>query len=431
MMKPSVMKYFFHTYSLVIFTAIMQRKSIGIIGAGPAGLTAAYLLAKAGQRVTVFESDPKYVGGISRTENYKGYLFDIGGHRFFTKSKEVEDFWTEILSTDMLIRPRRSRIYYNKQFFSYPLIATEALTKLGIVESALCVGSYLKAKIFSVKKPVNFQEWVTNHFGERLFNIFFKTYTEKVWGIPCKEISADWASQRIKGLSLNVAIKNALFKTKQTGDKDKLIKTLIDTFRYPKYGPGMMWEVCAEKCRQMGVEILMNESVTAICVAGKEWSAKTSTGKDFDGFDYILSSTAMAQLVPSISPALPIAALNAAKQLKYRDFITVVLILKDQNKFDDNWIYIHDPSVKVGRVQNFKSWSPYMVPDASMVCYGLEYFCFEEDGMWNSSNEMLIELGKREIEQIGLANANDITDGYVVRQKKAYPVYDHFYATTC
>jgi protoporphyrinogen oxidase len=405
-----------------------MKKKIGIIGAGPAGLTAAYLLAKAGKQVTVFESDPKYVGGISRTESYKGYLFDIGGHRFFSKSKEVEDFWTEILSDDMLDRPRSSRIYYNRQFFSYPLVATEALTKLGIIESALCVMSYLKAKAFPVKDPVNFEDWVINHFGKRLFNIFFKTYTEKVWGIPCKEISADWAAQRIKGLSLSSAIKNALFKPKQSGNKDKLIKTLIDTFRYPKYGPGMMWDVCAEKCRTMGVEILMNEAVTGISKAGEEWSVKTGNQKSYDGFDHVLSSTAMAQLVPFISPALPAPALEAAKQLKYRDFITVVLILKDQDRFSDNWIYIHDPNVKVGRVQNFKSWSPYMVPDPSMACYGLEYFCFEGDGMWTSSDEKLIELGKKEIEQIGLAKAAEITDGYVVRQKKAYPVYDHFYA---
>ncbi|MEO7767357.1 MAG: NAD(P)/FAD-dependent oxidoreductase [Ferruginibacter sp.] len=420
-------KYFFAGQTPYIFAAIMQEK-IGIIGAGPAGLTAAYLLARAGKEVIVFETDPKYVGGISRTESYKGYLFDIGGHRFFSKSKEVEDFWTEILDNDMLDRPRSSRIYYNKQFFSYPLVASEALTKLGIIESALCVISYLKSKALPVKDPQNFEDWVTNHFGKRLFNIFFKTYTEKVWGIPCKDISADWAAQRIQGLSLSSAIANALFKPKPSGEKGKIIKTLIDTFRYPKYGPGMMWDVCAEKCRAMGVEILMNEGVTGIHLSGEQWSVKTNSGKTFEGFNYILSSTAMAQLVPFISPALAEPAIDAAKQLKYRDFITVVLILKDQNKFDDNWIYIHDPSVKVGRVQNFKSWSPYMVPDPSMACYGLEYFCFEGDGMWTSSNEDLIELGKKEIDQIGLAKAVDITDGYVVRQKKAYPVYDHFYA---
>lgn len=405
-----------------------MQKKIGIIGAGPAGLTAAYILAKAGQQVTVFEADPKYVGGISRTESYKGYHFDIGGHRFFSKSKEVEDFWTEILANDMLDRPRSSRIYYNRKFFSYPLVATEALIKLGIVESALCVLSYMKAKAFPVKDPVNFEDWVTNEFGERLFNIFFRTYTEKVWGIPCKEISADWAAQRIKGLSLSSAIKNALFKPKQSSSKKGVIKTLIDTFRYPKYGPGMMWEVCTEKCRDMGVDVLMNEAVTGIALSAGKWSIFTGSGKSFDGYDHVLSSAAIGQLVPFISPQLPQTAIKAAEALKYRDFITVVLILKDEEKFADNWIYIHDPGVKVGRVQNFKSWSPYMVPDQSMACYGLEYFCFEGDGMWTSSDESLIELGKKEIEQIGLAKAADVKDGYVVRQRKAYPVYDHFYA---
>ncbi len=404
----------------------MDSKKIAIIGAGPAGLTAAYLLAKAGQQVTVFEADPVYVGGISRTESYKGFLFDIGGHRFFSKSKEVEDFWTEILGNDLLDRPRSSRIYYNQQFFSYPLNAMEALTKLGIMESVLCVLSYIKAKLLPAKNPVNFEDWVTNNFGKRLYNIFFKTYTEKVWGIPCKEISADWAAQRIKGLSLSSAIKNALIKPK-SDDKNKLIKTLIDTFRYPKYGPGMMWEVCAEKCKQMGVTLLMNEPVTGIEKGESSWSVKTKTGQTFTGFDNVLSSAAIAQLAPFIAPKMPETALLAASRLKYRDFITVVLILKDKNKFDDNWIYIHDPSVKVGRVQNFKSWSPYMVPDPTMACYGLEYFCFEGDQMWDSSNEELIALGKKEIEQIGLATGADITDGYVVRQKKAYPVYDHFY----
>ncbi|MEP6556073.1 MAG: NAD(P)/FAD-dependent oxidoreductase [Ferruginibacter sp.] len=418
--------YFFDMDAPAIFAPIMQKK-IGIIGAGPAGLTAAYELAKAGQHVVLFEADPKYVGGISRTESYKGFLFDIGGHRFFSKSKEVEDFWTEILADDLLDRPRSSRIYYNKQFFSYPLVATEALTKLGVIESALCVLSYFKAKMLPVKNPVNFEDWVINEFGERLYNIFFKTYTEKVWGIPCKEISADWAAQRIKGLSLSSAIKNALIKPKKTGDKDKIIKTLIDTFRYPKYGPGMMWEVCARKCTEMGVQIRMNEGVNHVSKDGNTWTLDTTQGNHVGGFDYILSSTAMAQLVPFISPKVATLALEAASQLKYRDFITVVLILKDQKKFDDNWIYIHDPSVKVGRVQNFKSWSPYMVPDPSMACYGLEYFCFEGDGMWTASDEELIGLGKKEIEQIGLAKAVEITDGYVVRQKKAYPVYDHFY----
>ncbi|MEI6265050.1 MAG: NAD(P)/FAD-dependent oxidoreductase [Sphingobacteriia bacterium] len=404
-----------------------MAKNIAIIGAGPAGLTAAYLLGKANQQVTVFEKDPTYVGGISRTESYKGYHFDIGGHRFFSKSKEVEDFWTEILGDEMLERPRSSRIYYNKKFFSYPLVAFEALNKLGIIESGLCVLSYLKAKAFPVKNPTNFQDWVVNQFGQRLFNIFFKTYTEKVWGIPCNEISADWAAQRIKGLSLSSAIWNALFKPKPSANKDQVIKTLIDSFRYPKLGPGMMWERCTEKCKEMGVEVLMNTGVKDIVMADGKWTVHTSDGKAVGNFDYVLSSAPMRELIQAVSPKFPTNAFSSAANLGYRDFLTVVLICKDEDAFSDNWIYIHDPSVKVGRIQNFKSWSPYMVPDPNMACYGLEYFCFEGDGLWTSSDETLINLAKKEIEQIGLTKDSAVVDGYVVRQPKAYPVYDHAY----
>jgi protoporphyrinogen oxidase len=405
-----------------------MSKRVAIIGAGPAGLTAAYLLAKGNQEVVVFEKDPKYVGGISRTESYNGYHFDIGGHRFFSKSKEVEDFWTEILGDEMLERPRSSRIYYNNHFFSYPLVAFEALRKLGIFESALCVLSYLKAKAFPVKNPTNFEEWVTNQFGKRLFNIFFKTYTEKVWGIPCNEISADWAAQRIKGLSLSSAIFNALFKpNKKATDKDKVIKTLIDSFRYPKQGPGMMWEACAEKSKAMGVTLNMNCGVQKIEYTNNSWTVQTTSQGNVTGFDYVLSTAPMRELVANVLPAFPATVAANAAALGYRDFLTVVLICKDEDAFSDNWIYIHDPKVKVGRVQNFKSWSPYMVPDPSMACYGLEYFCFEGDGLWTSSNADLIELGKKEIEKIGLTKASAVVDGYVVRQPKAYPVYDQFY----
>ena len=405
-----------------------MSKRVAIIGAGPAGLTAAYLLGKAKQEVIVFEKDPQYVGGISRTESYKGYHFDIGGHRFFSKSKEVEDFWTEILGDEMLERPRSSRIYYNKKFFAYPLAAFEALRKLGIIESTLCVLSYLKAKMFPVKNPTNFEDWVVNQFGRRLFNIFFKTYTEKVWGIPCKEISADWAAQRIKGLSLSSAIWNALFKPSNKGSKDKVIKTLIDSFRYPKYGPGMMWETCTAKCKEMGVEVVMNCGVKHITkAANNKWTVETTDGRTLEGFDHVLSSAPMRELIAAVSPRFPEKAFDSSQHLGYRDFLTVVLICKDEDAFSDNWIYIHDPSVKVGRIQNFKSWSPYMVPDPGMACYGLEYFCFEGDGLWNSSDAELINLAKKEIEQIGLTHDSAVVDGYVVRQPKAYPVYDHSY----
>ena len=407
----------------------MKMNRIAIIGAGPAGLTAAYLLTKGGLTdVTIFEKDPTYVGGISRTETYKGYHFDIGGHRFFSKSKEVEDFWTEILGDDMLDRPRSSRIYYNKKFFGYPLVAMEALRKLGFWQSTLCVLSYLKVKVSPIKEPKNFEEWVINQFGKRLFNIFFKTYTEKVWGVPCNEISADWAAQRIKGLSLSSAIKNAVFPPKKNG-KGTTIKTLIDTFRYPRLGPGQMWETCRDKVIAMGGKVHMNRGVKGLYFeeASKKWSLQLTDGTMEDEFDQVISAAPMKELVTAIQPAISLKALASASKLAYRDFITVVLIMKDKKLFDDNWIYIHDPSVKMGRVQNFKSWSPFLVPDPNMACYGLEYFCFEGDGLWTSTDKELEQLGIKELEQVGLCHAADIVDSYVVRQPKAYPVYDHFY----
>ena len=400
---------------------------VAIIGAGPAGLTAAYLLGKAQQDIVVFEKDPKYVGGISRTESYKGYHFDIGGHRFFSKSKEVEDFWTEILPFDLLERPRSSRIFYNKKFFTYPLSPIEALFNLGILESFLCVISYFYSKFFPVSNPKNFEDWVTNQFGKRLFTIFFKTYTEKVWGIPCNQISADWAAQRIKGLSLSSAIWNAVFKPKGKKNNGKIIKTLIDSFRYPKLGPGMMWEECVVKSKALGVQIIMNTGVSKIEKINEHWKIYTSSDAIYEGFDYVLSSAPMRELIPAVAPAFPNSALIAATQLKYRDFLTVVLICNDNDAFTDNWIYIHEPNVKVGRIQNFKSWSPYMVPDPKMACYGLEYFCFEGDGLWVSSDDDLIKLATKEIVQIGLIKPESILDGYVVRQPKAYPVYDYEY----
>jgi protoporphyrinogen oxidase len=409
------------------------HSSVAIIGAGPAGLTAAYLLSKQEVPVVVLEADPTYVGGISRTARYKGFHFDIGGHRFFSKSKEVEDFWSEILPNDMLERPRSSRIYYRGKFFSYPLKAGEALWKLGVFESARCVLSYLKARLFPHKSPRSFEDWVTNQFGSRLFNIFFKTYTEKVWGMSCKEISADWAAQRIKGLSLKSAILNALFKPKPKV-RGEVIKTLIDSFRYPRKGPGMMWEACAAKVKEMGGVIEMGQKVVAA-----HWDATdelwTITHKDQQGRTHttqarhVISSAPMRALVNGISPSVSPECLHAANSLKYRDFLTVMLILKDRQLFSDNWIYIHDPSVKVGRIQNFKSWSPEMVPDPSLCCYGLEYFCFEGDGLWNSSDAELIEQAKTELEKVGLGKATDVLDGCVVRQPKAYPVYDDDYAT--
>jgi protoporphyrinogen oxidase len=408
-----------------------QFKAV-IVGAGPAGLTAAYELSKHGQPVLVLESDPEYVGGISRTVSYHGYRFDIGGHRFFSKSREVEDLWTEILGGDMLQRPRSSKIYYRGEFYSYPLKPFDALSKLGFWESTLCVLSFLSARLNPTRNPKSFEDWVVNQFGERLFRIFFKTYTEKVWGISCREISADWAAQRIKGLSLGSAIRNAVVPRRRSKDRRQVVKTLIDTFRYPRLGPGMMWETCAKKVREMGGEVLLGRSVVGCRFdpENRSWivSARTPGGEveEYRG-EHVISSMAIRQLISQIEPRLPEAALHSGESLRYRDFLTVGLILRERNRFSDNWIYIHDPNVKVGRVQNYKSWSPDMVPDPNYCCYGLEYFCFEGDGLWTTPDAALVALAKKELEQVRLGSAADVVDGCVIRQAKAYPVYDDDY----
>jgi protoporphyrinogen oxidase len=404
-----------------------------IIGAGPAGLTAGYTLAKHGHAALVLEQDPVYVGGISRTANYKGFLFDIGGHRFFSKSKEIVDLWNEILPDDFLERPRLSRIYYRGKFYAYPLKAFEALKNLGLVESALCMASFGYAKVFPIRDPRTFHEWVRNQFGERLFGIFFKTYTEKVWGMGCDEISADWAAQRIKGLSLGAAIFDGLRRSLKLnrGSGEAGAKTLIESFRYPRRGPGMMWEAAARRMQEMGGRLLMGRSVDALHYdpAAKIWTvrAKRADGEtETFRARHVMSSAPMRDLMAAIEPQP--SSLPQARELKYRDFLTVVLIGKPQKELPDNWIYIHDPSVKVGRVQNFRSWSPEMIADGVSTCLGLEYFCFEGDGLWSAPDEELIELAKREIGQIGLMNPEEVEDACVVRQAKAYPVYDETYA---
>jgi protoporphyrinogen oxidase len=408
-------------------------QKVAIVGAGPAGLTAAYLLAKRGVAVTVLESDPQYVGGISRTVQYKGFHFDIGGHRFFSKSRQVEDFWSEILPDDMLERPRSSRIFYNGEFYSYPLKPFEALVKLGLFESALCALSYAKARLAPVANPKCFEDWVTNQFGARLFRIFFKTYTEKVWGMNCKDISADWAAQRIKGLSLGSAIRNGLLPKRVSKGRKHVVKSLIDSFRYPRKGPGMMWEVCARKVREMGGQVLMGQKVVG-CRLNAEDDSWTVEYRSEDGTkasvtaDHVISSAPIRHLAQSLAPPLSQDVIKASSALRYRDFLTVAIIVKDKEVFSDNWIYIHDPAVKVGRIQNYKSWSPEMVPDPACACYGLEYFCFEGDGLWIQTDAELIDLAKRELAQIGLAKPEDVIDGCVVRQRKAYPVYDDHYA---
>ena len=406
-----------------------------IIGAGPAGLTAGYCLSKEKRPVIILEKDPQYVGGISRTVRYKDFFFDIGGHRFFSKSKEMMDLWREILPDDFIERPRLSRIYYGGKYYSYPLKAFEALNNLGIFTSAQCMLSYAYAKTRPIRNARTFHEWVRNQFGERLFQIFFKTYTEKVWGMSCDAISADWAAQRIKGLDLGVAVKNALLRSLKPkrsangANGGAVVKTLIESFQYPRLGPGMMWDAAAKKIRAQGGRLKMGRDLQALHydADSRLWTVEASTAdgvREIYTARHVISSAPVRELLGKLKPT-PISLLHA-RELRYRDFLTVALMVNKPDLFPDNWIYIHDPSVKVGRVQNFSSWSPEMVPPGTS-CLGLEYFCFEGDGLWTATDESLIALAKKEIAKIGLVAAEDVVDACVMRQSKAYPVYDDNY----
>jgi protoporphyrinogen oxidase len=403
----------------------LQSRNVVIVGAGPAGLTAAWELIRRGVPVTVLE---KYhlVGGIARTEQYKGYYFDIGGHRFFTKVDAVNKLWQEWMGDDFLLRPRTSRIYYDGKFFEYPLRAFNALFNMGLWRSLLIMLSYIRFRLFPYKQEDTFEQWVTNRFGKRLFEIFFKTYTEKVWGIPTSEIRAEWAAQRIKGLSLFSAIRNALFKP-----RGEQIKTLIEEFHYPRRGPGMLWERVVELVTQRGGKVMMNAEAVAVKrdgerVTGVE-AVVNGAGQFFPATD-VISSAPLTELVAKLDPPPPPEILAAIKHISYRDFLTVVLILDKPDLFPDNWIYIHSPEVKVGRIQNFGNWSPFMVPDPDTTSLGLEYFCTEGDALWQTSDADLLKLGKCELEAIGLTYGAKVIDGTVVRQLKAYPIYDAVYA---
>ena len=406
---------------------------VAIIGAGPAGLTAGYLLTKRGLSVAIIEQDPRYVGGISRTVEHEGYRFDIGGHRFFSKSQAVVDLWNEILPDDFIQRPRMSRIYYEGKFYSYPLRAFEALFNLGVIRSGLCMASYVKAKALPRKTVRSFEDWTINQFGQKLYSIFFKTYTEKVWGMPCDTMSADWAAQRIKGLSLGAAVldgfKRSLGLNKKPNDGMQT-KTLLETFRYPRLGPGMMWEAARDKITAAGGTILMGHAMKQLAADGQGgWrlsATRADGGESVIRARHAISSAPMRELASRLHP-LPKTSIEAS-DLKYRDFLTVALKIRSEDLFPDNWIYIHDSKVKVGRIQNFRSWSPEMVPDESVACVGLEYFCFEGDDLWAASDEDLVALATREMEILGLARPDQVIGGVVVRQEKAYPVYDDAYA---
>ncbi|HSM83802.1 MAG TPA: NAD(P)/FAD-dependent oxidoreductase [Nodosilinea sp.] len=417
----------------------MPHYPVVIIGAGPAGLTASYELMKQGVQSIVLEKAGQ-VGGISRTEVYKGYRFDIGGHRFFTKVNEVNALWQEILGDEFIQVPRLSRIYYQGKFYDYPLALGKTLKNLGPGQSMLMVLSYLNAKLKKFLNPSfeaeTFEEWVIDSFGERLYKTFFKTYTEKVWGIPCNQIRADWAAQRIQNMSLKQVLINAIFGS-QTA------KSLIKTFDYPRLGPGMMWERCQEilvahhSPVQLNTEIVRIEHhhnrVKRVIAKQTDPAGQGPAGQGAEHTfeitgDYVINSMPISALIHRLDPPPPPEVMAAANGLKYRDFLIVSLIIDQPHLFPDNWLYIHSPEFQVGRIQNFKNWSPAMVPDPTKTCLGLEYFCSAGDSLWTMTDAQLVKLAAQEIVRLNLGvRAGDIEDGCVIRQPKAYPVYDGEY----
>ncbi|WP_425090223.1 NAD(P)/FAD-dependent oxidoreductase [Tropicimonas sp. S265A] len=406
-------------------------KKIVIIGGGPAGLTAAHEITKRDEidaTPVVFEAGDR-VGGIARTEDYKGYRFDIGGHRFFTKIKQVEDIWKEVLGSDFITVQRMSRIYYRDRFFDYPLKIFNALSNIGAYESVRIALSYAKWRVRPSKEEDNFEQWVINRFGGRLYMHFFRSYTEKVWGIPPRTIRADWAAQRIKNLSLPKAVWNAISGANDTA-------SLIEEFQYPRLGPGMMWERTAEIVEDSGGKVHLNKRVEKLYRDGLRVTHVDVASVDAAGnqvvenvpADHVINSMALDELIHAFDPPPPDAVLDAAKKLKYRDFLIVTLVLNKADPFPDNWIYVHSPEVKVGRIQNFRAWSPELLPDADTASIGMEYFCQIGDDLWTMSDEDLKDLARKELEVIRLANQDDVIDAKIIRQPKAYPVYDTEYA---
>ena len=400
-----------------------MKARVVVIGAGPAGLTAARELARHGLSPVVLEQG-RIVGGLARTETYRGFHFDMGGHRFFTKVDEIQKLWREMLGEGFLRRPRLSRIYYRGRFFKYPLKPLNALAGLGPGEAAHVIASYLWWQVFPHEREETFEEWVTNRFGRRLFEIFFKSYTEKVWGIPCSTLRAEWAAQRIKDLSLRSAIVSMFLKPQTT------VKTLIEEFDYPRLGPGMMWRAVVEEIRKLDGSVRVESEVIELRRMGRRVESvvvSTDGIPEAVGADHVLSSMPVRALIERLSPPAPAPVLEAARRLAYRDFLTVCLIVDAPALFPDNWIYVHAPEVKVGRIQNFKNWSPDMVPDPGKTSLGLEYFCHEGDALWRMSDGELIRLATEELERIGLTRGARVLDGCVFRVPKAYPVYDEDY----
>lgn len=391
-----------------------------ILGAGPAGLTAAYELSNLGIPCVVLEQDA-VVGGLARTVEHKGFRFDIGGHRFYTKVSLVQQIWRDVLGDDLLVRKRLSRIYYKSRFFHYPLEPFDAFRGLGLIEAIRCGASFLRSRLFPTLPECDFETWVSNRFGRRLFETFFKSYTEKVWGMDCRKISAEWAAQRIQGLSLWSLLREAVYQ--RAGKK---IKTLIRDFEYPRLGPGMLWSRMREIVEQRGVPVILEAPVESIRWRAGGLASVEAGGKTYHGEQFV-SSIPIRELIGKLDPPAPPEILRAAEKLHYRDFILVALMVRGRDLFPDNWIYLHDPAIRAGRVQNYGNWSSEMTPDPDSTCLGVEYFCNWSDEIWQAANGDLIALAKREMTQLGLVREQDVLEGAVVRMPKAYPVYDRGY----
>lgn len=422
---------------------------IFIVGAGPAGLTAAFeALKNNAGKVLVVEKTNDF-GGISKTVNYKGNRIDIGGHRFFSKSDEVMDWWANIMPVEssssksdkvMLVRNRLSRIYFLKKFFDYPVsLSLNTIKNLGLVRMAKIGFSYLKSIIFKIRPEKNLEDFFTNRFGRELYLTFFKDYTEKVWGEKCQNIPADWGAQRVKGLSVYTALKNVfsnLFNFAGKGVSQKNKETsLIEKFLYPKYGPGQMWEEVALRVQNMGGEIMKGTSISKIILDQKSNKVLSveiiSNGeKILVHPNYFISSMPVKELVSAIGGVVPAEVIEVAEGLKYRDFVTVGVLMNkmssgftDKKIVPDNWIYIQEPYVKVGRLQVFNNWSPFLVKDKNTVWIGMEYFCNEGDGFWNMGEAETKSLAIKELEELGIADKEDVIDSTVIKMEKAYPAY--------
>ena len=393
-----------------------------IIGAGPAGLSAAHRLAAKGLKPLVLDAD-EGVGGIARTVAFQGCRFDIGGHRFFTKMTHIDSLWRQMLGPEFIKVQRSSRILYRNRFFEYPLKVSNALGNIGMVEAVRIVASFMVSQVSPYPEEENFEQWMSNRFGKRLYEIFFKTYTEKVWGRPCTEIRADWAAQRIKGLSLIADVMKALFGIHRA-------KTLIDEFDYPVQGPGMMWERFAQAVVTMGGEVRLRTMATRIRHEnGRVYglTARQNDGEINLAAGHIISSMPLNHLVAMLDPPPPQAVLTAARSLSYRAFVLVGLILRREAPFRDQWIYVHSPAVQVGRIQNFKNWSAAMAPEPGKSSIGMEYFCDEGDATWTMADEELIKKAAAELETLGLGQDKDVITGLVIRQPNAYPIYTRDY----